>query len=70
MTSSLFRVTNNSGSSVIISRRSGGDGAPDRLAYSEITDSFSVDVDLKSLEIASGFDLNLMHPQSIFGALL
>jgi hypothetical protein len=61
MTSSLFKVTNDSGSSMIISGRSGGDGAPDRLAYSEITDSFNVDVDLKSLEMASGFDLNLIY---------
>jgi len=70
MTSSLSGVTNDSGPSVIISGRSGGDGAPDRLAHSEIADSSSVDVDSKSLEMASGFDLNLMHPQSIFGALL
>jgi hypothetical protein len=62
MTSSLFRVTNDSGSSMIISGRSGSDGAPDRLAYSEITDSSNVDVDSKSLEMASGFDLNLIHP--------
>jgi len=61
MTSSLFKVTNNSSSSMIISRRSSGDSAPDRLAYSKIADSSSVNVDLKSLEIASGFDLNLMH---------
>jgi len=46
---------------MIISRRSSGDSAPDRLAYSKIADSSSVNVDLKSLEIASGFDLNLMH---------
>jgi len=61
MTSSLFKVINDSGSSMIISEHFNGNSAPDRLVHSEITDSFNIDVDLKSLEIASGFDLNLMY---------
>jgi hypothetical protein len=70
MTSSLSRLTNDSGPSVISSGRSVGDGASDRLARSEIANSAIVDVDSQPLETASSFDLSLMHPQSIFAVLL
>ena len=56
---------------MLISVRSGGDGAPDRLnlVHSEISNSSSVDGGSRPFPTAFGLDLNLMHPQSIFAVL-
>jgi hypothetical protein len=56
---------------VLISRRSGGDGALERsnLVHSEVDNSSSVDRDSRLSETAFGFNLNLMQPQSIIAAL-
>ena len=64
MTTSLLGVTNDPTLSLLVSRRS-GDGAVDRLNGSEIENSPSVERDVRSLDTASGFDINLMQPQNI-----
>jgi hypothetical protein len=71
ITTSLFGVTNDSWPFVLISRRSSGDGVLKRLnlIYSKVNNSSSVDRDLRLLEIAFGFNLNLMQLQSIIAAL-
>ena len=64
-------MTDDSGPSVLISGRSGGDGAPERsnLLHSEIDNCPSVDGDSRLSEADFGFHQNRMQPQSIFGIL-
>jgi hypothetical protein len=71
ITTSLFGVTNDLDSPVLISEHSSGDGALDRsnFFYSGFSKSSSIDEVSRPFLIAFGFDLNLMHPQSIFTVL-
>ncbi len=65
MTTALSGATNDPEPSVLISKRSGGDGAPDRWKlHSEVEESRRANS--TSPDVAFAFDPNLMHPQSIF----
>ena len=56
---------------MLISGRSGGDGAPDRtnVVHSVFANSSCVEGVSRLVLTAFGFGLNLMHPQSIFAVL-
>ena len=69
MTTSLSGMTNDPKPSALISKRSGGDGASDRWKLHSDVDK-SRHTDSTSLDTAFAFDLNLMHPQSIFAVSL
>ena len=65
MTTALSSATNDPEPFILISKRSGGDGASDRWKlHSEVEESCCADS--TSPDAAFAFDPNLMHPQSIF----
>ena len=54
---------------MLISGRSGGDGAPDRTNVVHSVFASCVEGVSRPVLTAFGFGLNLMHPQSIFAVL-